>query len=300
MSRFLQALNSGRVLLMDGAMGTELLRAGLQPGDNSAAWNVLHPERVSAIHNAYRHAGAEVLVTNTFMGNAEESLYATEHAGGMPYAEYMDIWTKACGLMAPQDVPIFRLISLGPIAGRSVRSMQREYDGLGYFTHANLWTGADAVLLETCSSPRVGYALRHLHRRWKGPVLLSLAFERNAEGKIVTHSGHPPEWFAKRTKQYGLDALGVNCGRDIGIEDAIEVIRRFRQETDVPLFARPNAGTPKQVKQRWVYPLTPKALARKLPTLLESGITMVGGCCGTTPKHIAAMRPIIDDWNADS
>ena len=66
----------------------------------------------------------------------------------------------------------------------------------------------------------------------------------------------------------------------------------------MPLFARPNAGTPRKVKNRWVYPLTPAALASKLPALLETGVAMVGGCCGTTPKHIAAMRPILDDWNA--
>jgi 5-methyltetrahydrofolate--homocysteine methyltransferase len=295
MSSFLKALHSGRVLLMDGAMGTELLRAGLSPGDNATAWNVLHPKRVRAVHDAYRQAGAEVLLTNTFMGNAEKSPHDTQGAGGMTSADYLNVWKKACSLMGPAGAPIFRLLCLGPIAGNS---MEREYDRTGYFTHSNLWIGADGVLLETCSSPRVRYALANLHRAWQGPVLLSLAFERNAAGDIVTHSGHPPEWFARRTKQYGIDALGVNCGRDIGMDEVIAIIQRFRQTTDVPLFARPNAGTPKKVKNRWVYPLTPAALAGKLPALLEAGVAMVGGCCGTTPKHIAAMRPILDNWNA--
>ena len=78
MSPFLKALHSGRVLLMDGAMGTELQRSGLSPGDNAAAWNVLHPQRVRKVHQSYRDAGATVLVTNTFMGNAEPSLYDTQ------------------------------------------------------------------------------------------------------------------------------------------------------------------------------------------------------------------------------
>lgn len=290
MSRFLQALHSGRVLLMDGAMGTELLRAGLAPGDNSAAWNVLYPKRVRAIHAAYRKAGAEVLVTNTFMGHAD-SIWATLRAGGH-LGEYVQTWMSACDLIAPANSPAFRLVSLGPIAG----PLGREYAHPFYYGQAT--PDADAVILETCSSPRVVYALRNLHRQWHGPVLLSLAFERNTAGQLVTHSGHPPEWFARRTKQYGVDALGVNCGRDIAIDDVVEILRRFREEMDLPLFARPNAGTPRQVKGRWIYPLTPKSLARKLPALLEAGVAMVGGCCGTTPAHIAAMRPIIDAWNA--
>jgi len=92
-------------------------------------------------------------------------------------------------------------------------------------------------------------------------------------------------------------ALGVNCGRDIGMEDVIEIIRRYRNVTDLPLFARPNAGTPKRVGKRWVYPHTPAAMAARLPELLEAGVAMLGGCCGTTPEHIAAFRPIVEQWN---
>ena len=97
--------------------------------------------------------------------------------------------------------------------------------------------------------------------------------------------------------EIGVSALGVNCGRDIGMDDIIEIVRRYRQVTDLPLFARPNAGTPVCEGDRWVYPLTPAEMARRLPELLEAGISMVGGCCGTTPEHIAAMRPVVEQWN---
>jgi 5-methyltetrahydrofolate--homocysteine methyltransferase len=95
----------------------------------------------------------------------------------------------------------------------------------------------------------------------------------------------------------GIAALGVNCGKDIGMDEIIEIIRQYRKVTDLPLFARPNAGTPTKKGKRWVYPLTPKEMAARLPELLEAGVCMVGGCCGTTPAHIAAMRPIVDAWN---
>jgi methionine synthase I (cobalamin-dependent) len=99
-------------------------------------------------------------------------------------------------------------------------------------------------------------------------------------------------------KQFGVAGIGVNCGRDIGMDEVIEITRRHRQVTDLPLFARPNAGTPTRVGERWAYPHTPEKMASRLPELLEAGVTMVGGCCGTTPQHIAAFRPFIDEFNA--
>jgi 5-methyltetrahydrofolate--homocysteine methyltransferase len=126
------------------------------------------------------------------------------------------------------------------------------------------------------------------------PTLLSLSYERRATG-LWSHSGHPPEWFAMQAKNSGIAALGVNCGRDIGMAETIEIIRRYRRVTELPLFARPNAGTPVAGCQ---YPRTASEMAERLPELLEAGVSMVGGCCGTTPAHIAAFRPIVDEWNA--
>jgi len=155
----------------------------------------------------------------------------------------------------------------------------------------------DAILLEACSSPRVRYALARLRSQSNLPLLLSLTYLRDERGRLVTSSGHSPEWFAERARGFGADALGVNCGRDIGMGEVIEIVRRYRAVTDLPLFARPNAGTPIKKGKRWVYPHSSEAMATRLPELLEAGVSMVGGCCGTTPEHIAAFRPVIDKWN---
>src|SRR5262249_60163604 len=111
-----------------------------------------------------------------------------------------------------------------------------------------------------------------------------------ADGRMDTIGGRPPEYFGKRAERWGVAALGVNCGRDMGMDEIIEVVRRYRRHTALPLLARPNAGTPKQKGKRWVYPGTPAAMAARLPELLDAGATLVGGCCGTTPEHIAAFR----------
>ncbi len=296
MSRFLDALRSGRVLLMDGAMGTELQRVGLRPGENAATWNLLHPEKVRAVHQAYLDAGAEVLLTNTFLINASsfcEALWRANRQCDLPIA-----WRQSLGLIHPAAP--YRVAAVGPVAGDPSR---REFDTLNRFIvvdHRGPPPGGypfpHAVLIETCSTPRVRFALARL-RGYEGRRLLSLAYGRNAAGELVTASGHSPEWFARRARTYGADALGVNCGQDIGMDEIIEIIRRYRQESDLPLFARPNAGTPRKEGDQWIYPHSPEEMAERLPELLEAGVCMVGGCCGTTPAHIAAFRKVVDEWN---
>jgi 5-methyltetrahydrofolate--homocysteine methyltransferase len=292
MSRFLDVLNSGRVLLMDGAMGTQLQRAGIGTGECFEHWNLTHPERVRDIHQAYADSGAECLLTNTFQANRpalakhglDRQLFKINHAA-------LELARSVAG---PER---FVLGDIGPIPGGT----HGEYDHEAVSWVRDSLGTADALLVETCSDPRAlfvvvdckkGQALGEL------PVLLSLSFLRNSAGELSTQSGHPPEWFAREARKHGVDALGVNCGREIGIEEIIEIIKRYRAETDLPLFARPNAGTPARMGNDWVYPLTPEKMAARLPDLLEAGITMIGGCCGTTPEHIAALRPTIDDWNA--
>jgi 5-methyltetrahydrofolate--homocysteine methyltransferase len=290
-SRFLEALRSGRVLLMDGAMGTELQRTGLRPGECGEAWNLTHPDRVRAIHQAYVDAGAEVLLTNTFQAHPS-------HLAGFGLEDHLEEINRQAGALARKAAgrPRFVLGSIGPIFDPSGKTEFSDLKSLGRVL-ASL-ENADGFLLETCSSPRALTAVRYAFHRVPEveatPLLLSLTYRRDPSGRLVTHSGHAPETYARHAESHGVAALGVNCGRDIGVDDIIEIIRRYRRETDLPLFARPNAGTPTKQGDRWVYPHTPEAMAARLPELLEAGASMVGGCCGTTPEHIAAFREVIE------
>jgi 5-methyltetrahydrofolate--homocysteine methyltransferase len=161
---------------------------------------------------------------------------------------------------------------------------------------------ADALLLETYSDVHALWAIKYAClpslEADDVPVLLSVSYRRTTAGVITTQGGQPPEVYGRLARQYGVAALGVNCGRDIGMSEIIEIIHRYRQVTDLPLFARPNAGTPRRRADGWTYPQTPPEMAARLPELLGTGVAMVGGCCGTTPAHIAAFRPIVDEWNA--
>jgi 5-methyltetrahydrofolate--homocysteine methyltransferase len=288
MSRFHTALQSDRVLLMDGAMGTELLRAGLSQGECGELWNLSRPDQVRAIHQAYVDAGAECLLTNTFQSNPG----ALSRHG---HEEEIELINHAALRLARQAAGADRFVvaDVGPLA-ETYRSdsMQRIARSL---------SGADALLLETYSDLHalwlVKYACLPVLEPEGPPILLSITYLRNPSGTLTTQGGQSPEVFARLARQYGVAALGVNCGREVGMGEIIEIIHRYRQATNLPLFARPNAGTPSRVDDQWVYPHTPESMARRLPELLEAGARLIGGCCGAGPAHIAAFRPIIDEWN---
>jgi 5-methyltetrahydrofolate--homocysteine methyltransferase len=290
MSRFLDALRSGRVLLMDGAMGTELQRAGLKPGECGELWNLTHPEKVRAIHQAYVDAGAEVLLTNTFQANPA-ALAKYNLADGCEEI------CRAAVELARQAAGPDRLVlaDIGPCQS------DVELQGLQTLVTAFAQVGTDGFLIETCSDPYpllsfwkvLNYPLRQ-----RFPVLVSFTYLRDRRNQVRTIGGLSADHIAIVMDDDSVPALGVNCGRDIGLPQIAEVLVAYRGSASRPIFARPNAGTPKQVEDRWVYPHSPEYMASWLPELLKAGVSMIGGCCGTTPAHIAAFKPIVDAWNA--
>jgi len=289
MSRFLEALHSGRVLLMDGAMGTELQRAGMGEGECYELWNLTHPDRVLAVHWSYLEAGAEVLLTNTFQANpAALAKYGLEDRLEEIIQAGVTLARTAAGTSG------FVLGSVGPFPDHlSLSSGTRLIRSLG---------SADALVLETASSlANLGVLLKAQETLPAEPlpVLFSATYWRSAKGLQGKDGGLQPEEIAEKVAAgERVAALGINCGRDVGMDEVLEIIRRYRRVSDLPLFARPNAGTPVRVGDRWVYPQGPEAMRARLPELLEAGVCMVGGCCGTTPQTIAAFRPVVDHGNA--
>jgi 5-methyltetrahydrofolate--homocysteine methyltransferase len=290
---------------MDGAMGTELQRAGIGAGDCYEAWNLRHPERVLAIHAAYVRAGAACLLTNTFQSNpvalARHGLEGQLEAINRAAVELARSAVGASG---------FVLGDIGPIDAdeEAIRRTVRSFigvDGLLLETYSDLPSALR--VLDVCRSPtlarRASKGERHpsLARRAnvRGqptpasaadaiPVLVSFAYLRTSAGELRTHGGETPETVARAME--GVAALGVNCGKEIRPADAAEVVRRYREVTELALFARPNAGTPASDGGRWVYPLSAAGWAEAARELLAVGVAALGGCCGTTPAHIDALR----------
>lgn len=264
---------------MDGAMGTQLLAAGVPAGSCLELLNLTRPELVQGIHAAYVAAGARCLLTNTFQANPNAlARFVLENRTEEIIAAGVALARKTGG------DGIFVLGDIGP-AGSPLpaKDIQRMVAG---------FAGVDALLLETCSNFQDLEQIRGLSAEL--PLLFSATFLKTPDGFRAGPGGHSPGWFASRAREQGIAALGVNCGRDIGMAEMIEIVRQMRQETDLPLFARPNAGTPIEDASGLRYPRSPEQMACQVPELVAAGATLIGGCCGTTPATIAAFRQAIE------
>ncbi|MCI0682190.1 MAG: homocysteine S-methyltransferase family protein [Gemmataceae bacterium] len=288
MADFLKALHSGRVLLMDGAMGTELLRAGVPRDACLEEVNLTRPGLVERIHREYAEAGADVLLTNTFQANPA---HLKEYRLGDKIDDIYENASRIARAAASDDGLV--VAAVGPT---SPDSDER------FISLARVAATIDAVLLETWSDPETAIDFSTCDWAFGStqPPLLSFAYHRNASGRLCTYAQREvtPRECALVARHNAFGALGVNCGTDIRLPELLDILAAYRQVTDLPLFVRPNAGTPKNIDGQWIYPETPESMAAWLPELFQAGVVMVGGCCGTTPAYIAAFRKVVDDWNA--
>jgi 5-methyltetrahydrofolate--homocysteine methyltransferase len=162
---------------------------------------------------------------------------------------------------------------------------------------------ANAVLVETCSDSApvraVAGALARAGQLELTGVVASFTYRGDRPGVARTVGGATAADLARQMdRTSGVLAIGVNCGRELGMPHLADIVRAYRDHTQLPVFVRPNAGTPREREGRLEYPRSPEEMAAWLPELLEAGVRMVGGCCGTTPAHIAAFRRVVDAWNA--
>jgi 5-methyltetrahydrofolate--homocysteine methyltransferase len=255
---------------MDGAMGTELLRRyGSEFSDQYDA------DLVAPIHRDYLAAGAEVLLTNTFQVNP--SALAKRNAGDQLHAR----WREAISLARGGPSEPYVLADVGPIE-RLTPDLAAQV--------LNECVDVDGVLLETWTSFD---DLRRFADRPHLPLLVSFTFHRTSD--LMTIHGASPEECARTAQRYGAVAVGANCGKEIGMADMLEIVRRYHAVCELPVFVRPNAGTPRSGLR---YPRTPATMTAALVPLLEEGIAMIGGCCGTTPAHIERFRAVVDEFNA--
>jgi 5-methyltetrahydrofolate--homocysteine methyltransferase len=285
-----------RVLLGDGAMGTQLQGAGLESGGCGEAWNLDHPERVLAIQRGYVEAGSDCLITNTFGGSR---VMLERHGEGGRVAAINEAGARLAR-QAFGERPGFVLGDIGPFGG-----LMEPYGEISAATveaafreqaRALVRGGVDAIIVETQTAlEEIALALAAAREAGAPMVIGSFAFDKMLDhDEVRTMMGVSPEQAAEFLAEHGADILALNCGTGVDMRMAADVVRRYRSVSGLPVMAQPNAGQPELVNLRVVYNESPADMAAGLPPLLAAGAAIVGACCGSTPDHIRALRAALD------
>ena len=287
------------VRLTDGATGTQLAKLGLPVGSPTELWNVTRPSAVEQVAASYIKAGSEVILTNTLCANrymlAAHGLEARTaelaEAGALIARRAADAAKSKTG----RDVKVFA--SVGP-TGKIVMTEETAEEDLAVAfaqaAEAVAFGGVDAIVLETFNElDELKVALEAVKKAADLPVVACMTFSAGPD-KTRTIMGNSPGDLARAAKAGGADAVGANCGT--GPENYVKVTEQLKAACDLPLWIKPNAGLPEVGRDgRPVFRMSPAEFASYAPKLVAAGASFLGGCCGTTPAHIEAVRAAIDE-----
>lgn len=296
MTKPLLATLKEQPLVGDGAMGTQLMLAGLEQGGCGEQWNLTHPERVLAIQRRYAEAGADCLITNTFGGSR---IMLHRHGRAEDVVEInkaaVEISRQAFGSRGG-----YVLGDIGPFGGLMEPygdfTIAQVRDAFSEQASALIEAGADAIIIETQTSlEELSLGIRAARDAGAPCIIGSMAYDVTLDGTTFrTMMGVDPERAAETMQELGADVVALNCGTGMDMDRARQAIERYKSVTHLPLMAQPNAGQPRLVNMRVVYDETPQEMVAGVVPLIESGANIVGACCGSTPDHIRAFRAAVD------
>ncbi len=292
MKSLMERSASGEILISDGALGTELQAKGLKPGECPESWCLSHPDVVRDIARAYLAAGSDIVTTNSFGGTT----YKLEPYGSQ---DKVREFNRAAATLVKQVRGEHGYVagSVGP-TGRIIADEGGEatpgdlYRAFSEQVVALAEGGADAICIETMSSlVEAAQAIKAAKQNTRLPVLCTFTFAASPRG-YRTMMGASPEQAAEEAVAAGADVIGANCGS--GMVNMIEIARAMRAALPgVPILIQANAGAPVLEGDKTVFKETPEFMASHVAALVRAGANIIGGCCGTTPAHIAAMARVI-------
>lgn len=293
MNKLLELLQRQSVLLLDGAMGTELFKRGLISGGCPEEWNVSHPDRVQDVHRAYVEAGSDIILTNSFGGthyrlklhNLQDRVVELNRAAAQNARAVADAAGRTvlvAGSMGPTGELLMPMGSMSYEACRDAFAEQAR--GL-------IEGGVDLLWIETMSDLNEVKAAIEGARAVSAEIPICATMSYDTRGR--TMMGVTGAQMAKELAGLGLTAIGANCGNNlIDTEAALAEMRAAAPE--MILIAKANAGMPRYEGDKLIYDGTPEVMAAYADRVRRNGVALIGGCCGSGPAHIRMMRQVLD------
>ena len=288
MKGLMERLAEREILISDGAMGTFLYAKGLGSGECPESWCISHPDVVKGIAEAYIAAGSDIVETNSFGGSPLKL---------QPYGlvDKVKEFNRAAAALARQAMAGrgYVAASVGPTGHLATEEFgdvtaEQLYEAFKEQVIALAEGGADAICVETMTSlVEAVQAVKAAKENTTLPVMCTFTFDHKPKG-FFTIMGVTPERAAMEAAQAGADIVGANCGN--GIANMIQITKQMRAAMPaIPILIQANAGFPRIEDGKTVFGETPEYMASQVSELVEAGANIIGGCCGTTPDHIAAM-----------
>lgn len=279
------------LLFFDGGMGTLLQEKGLAPGELPETWNLTHPQEICEIHRQYIESGSEIILTNTFGANAlkfhDDSCSLEEIINAA--VSHVKTAEQEAHLKTGERRKIYTALDVGP-TGKLLKPMgdlefETAYEAFKEVMILGEKAGADLIHIETMSDTyELKAAVLAAKENTDLPVFATAIFDERR--KLLT--GADVSSVVALLEGLGVDALGINCG--MGPKQMFPVLEEIMKYSSVPVIVKPNAGLPKQRDGKTYYDVSEDEFAAYMEQIVQMGACVIGGCCGTTPEHIRAMK----------
>ena len=291
MGKIINQIKQGKVLVSDGAWGTFLQQKGMQPGECPEEWNITHREDVLDIARSYIEAGADMIETNSFGGSRfklekyglDDKVYELNKAAA-------EISREAAGdkFVLGSVGPTGKILMMGEVTEDDLyEAFKEQAKGLEA-------GGADAIMIETMTDlEEARLAVKAARENTGCEVFCTMTFEKTVDGEFRSMMGISPTEMINAITGAGAELIGANCGT--GIANMIGIVEEIRKVNgEIPILVHANAGMPVYKDGETIFPETPDEMAQLVPKIISAGANAVGGCCGTTPEHIARVREVVN------